>query len=228
MLVGTALIAAGSLGYFDLDNLPPFVIERLPVRFEALWLASLRVHVASACVAFPLCLSALSRRLQRQPALHRGLGRAAALIVLGALVPSGVVLAFDAKGGVLVTLGFLVSAAIVAIAMARGVSAARKRRLAPHRRAMLHVVAQMSVAVSSRSFIVGFDAWGVDPDLAYALALWIPVVGSALAAEFVARAAPGRLRPLPNSLERIRREPSPLPALVRLRAVLRPLPRSGR
>ena len=57
MLVGSALITASSVAYFDFDTLPPFAIEKLPVRFEALWLASLRTHVASALLAFPLSIT---------------------------------------------------------------------------------------------------------------------------------------------------------------------------
>jgi uncharacterized membrane protein len=229
MLIGTALIGASSLGYFDFENLPLFVIEKLPaVRFEALWLASLRVHVASACLAFPLCLVSMSRRLQRRPSLHRVLGRATGIIVLSALVPSGVVLSFEAKGGLPVTLGFVLSAAIVAIAMLRGVSAARARSFAAHRRAMHHVVAQMSVAVSSRVMIVGLDAAGVGPDFAYLVALWIPVLGSALVAELVSARSPGFLRLFVNPFERIPRDVPSLPVLVRLRALFRPIPRLER
>src|SRR5450432_337820 len=102
MLAGSALITAASLRYFDFDTLPPFVIEKLPVRFESLWLGSLRVHVASASLSFPLCILLMTRWLQRRPSLHRLLGRSAGILVLFALVPSGVVLAFDAKGGKLV------------------------------------------------------------------------------------------------------------------------------
>ena len=54
MAAGAALIATASCAYFNFDNVPPFVIEKLPVRFEALWLASLRVHVAAAIISFPL------------------------------------------------------------------------------------------------------------------------------------------------------------------------------
>src|SRR4051812_2551008 len=43
---GSALIAAMSLAYFDFETLPPFVIEKLPLRFESLWLGALRIHVA--------------------------------------------------------------------------------------------------------------------------------------------------------------------------------------
>src|SRR5689334_20547500 len=53
MLAGSALITVASLPYFDFETLPLFVIEKLPVRFESLWLASLRIHVASALLSFP-------------------------------------------------------------------------------------------------------------------------------------------------------------------------------
>jgi uncharacterized membrane protein YozB (DUF420 family) len=228
LLLGSLVITANSLGYFDFETLPDFVIEKLPVRFEALWLLSLRIHVASAALGFPLCLLAMSRRLQRRPTVHRRLGKLAALLLLFALVPSGSVLAFDAKGGTPVTIGFLLSAAIVAAGVVLGVRAARRRDFVAHRRAMQHVVAQMSVAVSSRLLIVGLDALDFEPELAYVIALWVPVVLSALTAELATRRSVVRFPALVPCLERIRREAMAFATLVRLRAVRRPVPRLGR
>ena len=185
MALGAAFIIASSLAYFDFQELPPFAIEKLPVRFSALWLASLRVHVAAALVSLPLCILLMTRLVQRRLAIHRWLGRVAGMIILFALVPSGAVLAFDAKGGAFVTAGFLLSDALVSVFMVKGIVAARRRDLVTHGRAMGHVFAQMSVAVTSRAMLVGFDAAGVSPDLAYVLALWIPVVGSAAVAEML-------------------------------------------
>ncbi len=228
MLLGSALISAASLSYFDFDTLPPFVVEKLPLRFESLWLISLRVHVASALLALPLCALLMTRTLQRRPAWHRGLGRVAAACVLLALVPSGVLLAFDAKGGSVVSAGFLLSAAIVAWAMVYGIAAARRRDLRAHSRAMRHVLAQMSVAVSSRALILALDLAGVDPDLSYVAALWGPVLASAAVAELVsARSLSSLLSPL-YTLQRICREASPLLRLLRVRAHARPLTRPGR
>jgi hypothetical protein len=225
MLLGAALITAASLVYFDTDTLPPFVIEKFPLRFKALWLVSLRVHVASALLSFPLCLVLMTRPIQRRPAWHRWLGRITGALVLFALVPSGVVLAFDAKGGSLVTAGFLLSATIVAVGMVQGVVAARRRNLVSHRRAAWHVVAQMSVAVTSRALLIGLDAAGIDPELSYVISLWVPVLASAAVVELIAA------RPVFSSSsrcsERIRHENIPL-ALVNLRSVLPPVTRLGR
>jgi uncharacterized membrane protein YozB (DUF420 family) len=194
MFLGSALITASSLAYFDFDTLPPFVVEKLPVRFESLWLFSLRVHVAAACLSFPLCLALMTRALQRRAAWHRWVGRLTGLLVLFALVPSGIVLSFDAKGGRSVTAGFLLSAGIVAGFMAQGILAARRRELTDHRRAMWHVVGQMSVAVVSRALILAFDAVGIDPSIAYVVALWAPVLGSVALVEWMFPRALPRVR----------------------------------
>jgi len=228
MLAGSAYITWQSLAYFDFETLPPFVIEKLPVRFESLWLASLRIHVAAAALSFPLCLFLMTRWLQRHAAWHRWLGRIAGCLLLFALVPSGVVLAFDAKGGAPVTAGFLLSGAIVAGCSVAGIKTARRRDLVAHRRAMSHVIAQMSVAVTSRTMIVGFDAAGVDPALAYVVALWVPVLASAAVVELA------WLRSIISGLKSAKpiggmfREPFPLAVPVRVRAVVRPVARLGR
>ncbi len=219
MLAGAALITASSLSYFDLETLPPFVLEKLTVRFESLWLVSLRVHVAAALVALPLCIALMTRPLHRRPDWHRGLGRVAGGIVLLALVPSGVVLAFDAKGGAVVTAGFLLSAAIVAGAMVSGIAAARRRALPAHSRAMRHVFAQMSVAVTSRALLFGLDSADVDPDVAYVVALWVPVLASAAIAELLSR---------PVTERRSRHERSSVAALVRALARACAVARVGR
>jgi uncharacterized membrane protein YozB (DUF420 family) len=222
MLAGAALITASSLAYFDFETVPAFVIEKLPVRFESLWLASLRIHVTAALVTFPLCIALMTRALQRRPAWHRWVGRFTGMSVLLGLVPSGIVLAFDAKGGKGVTAGFLLSAAIVAWFMVRGILAARRRDLVSHRRAMRHVFAQMSVAVTSRALLIGLDYLGINPDLAYVVALWGPVLASAAVAELVSLPSPMQL------IGRIRREIFPLALVVRVRSLARPLVRLGR
>jgi uncharacterized membrane protein len=237
MLAGSLFITAGSLAYFDPETLPPFVVEKLPLRFETLWLWALRVHVASAAVAFPLCLALMTRVLQRRPRWHRALGRIAGVVLLAGLVPSGSVLAFSAKGGWAGSLGFLLSGAVIAGAVVLGVRAARRRDLSAHRHAMLHVVGQMSVAVGSRALIVAFDRAGLDPDVAYVVALWGPVLASIAAAELAAARfdftrlgrplGPSPRLPLSSPSKGTLREISPMAALVRIRSV-RSVARIGR
>lgn len=228
MLVGSGLITAYSLPYFDFDAVAPFVIERLPERFASLWLASLRVHVAAAVVSLPLCLVLMTRWLQRRPAWHRKVGRVAGGLVVVALVPSGVVLAFHAKGGAIVTAGFLLSAAIVGGGVVRGVLAARRRDVASHQRAMRHVVGQMSVAVTSRALLLGLDSAGIDPDLAYVVALWVPVLAAIVVVELVSLRPGALVAFLTRVPKGVRREISVLGSAVRARSLARGFARIGR
>jgi hypothetical protein len=178
LALGSATITNASLAYFG-EDLAPFVIEKLPLPLEDLWMRALQVHVVAAAFCLPACLLlSLAFVLRRAPRLHRWLGRTTGVVVLFALVPSGMYMAWFAKGGAASTVGFMLSGAIVAAAMVQGVRAARARRFVEHRRYVLHVLAQLSVAVTSRAMLFAFDAGGVDEQLAYLVSLWVPVIAS--------------------------------------------------
>jgi uncharacterized membrane protein len=203
MTLGLVLIGLASLEYFWGTKTPEFVVEKADLGVDPLWIGSLYVHVVAALLGFALCLALMTRTLQRKNVLHKWLGRASGVIILGALVPSGAVLALNAKGGRWSTLGFLLSGGIIAVCMCLGIAAARRREFARHRRAMLHVFAQMSVAVSSRVILASAAFIGFEHDNAYVLALWVPVVLSFALTEFAVSSSP-------TSLERIRRAVSTL------------------
>ncbi len=193
--LGAAAIAKASFGYFG-EEMPLFVVEKLPLPYEETWLRVLKFHVAASLFCLPACLLLLSTSaLKRLRGLHRWLGRITGMVTLLVLVPSGAYMAFFAKGGVLGTIGFLLTGTIVAVAMVLGIHAARRRRIVEHRRWMLHVAAQMSVAVISRVMMLGFDAFAFDPSAAYLISLWLPVIGGFLVVESIsekARAASAR------------------------------------
>lgn len=228
MFAGAAAITDASLVYFEPGVVAPFVIERLPtLHLPALWKAALKLHVASALLSFPLCLLLATRWLQRRALWHRRLGRVTGVLLLFVLVPSGAVLAVQAEGGLGVTLGFLLSGAIVVVATVFGVGAARRRDLATHAYAMRHVLAQMSVAVSSRALIAAFAFAGVHPDTVYGIALWGPVLLSAAIVELVS--SPSVLRSFKSlrNPKRSRDDLESFPIVVRT-AVAAAFPRRGR
>lgn len=177
--LGALIIGWASRVYFDSDELAPFVIEKLPLPHEDLWLAALKAHVVAASFALPACLLLSLKRMLRLPRVHRWLGRGTGVVVLAALVPSGLYLSLFAKGGAPATIGFALSGLIVALAMVQGIRRARAKDYVGHRRCALHVLAQLSVAVTSRTLLYLLDAVGIDPDAAYLFALWMPVLASA-------------------------------------------------
>lgn len=177
LAAGSLAITASSLAYFG-EDLAPFVLEKLPLPLEDVWMLALRTHVIAASVCLPGCVLLSLGIVIRRPRLHRWLGRVTAAAVLLALVPSGLYMAWFAKGGLASTVGFALSGLIVAAAMVQGVRTARARRFLEHRRWVLHVLAQLSVAVTSRAMLFAFDAAAVDEQLAYLVSLWVPVVAS--------------------------------------------------
>jgi len=189
LALGSAAITNASRVYFDADEYAPFVLEKLelPVPNEARYIWALQIHVIAAAFALPACLLLLSRTLRRRaPSVHRWLGRLTGAVAVLALAPSGFYLSLYAKGGLLGTLGFMLSGAIVVVAMVQGVRAARAGNYAAHCRFVLHVVAQMAVAVISRAMLFAADAAALDHDTAYIVSLWLPVLGCAALVEWLA------------------------------------------
>lgn len=188
LALGSAAITASSLVYFDADEYAPFLLEKLelPVPNEARYILALQVHVIAAAFALPACLLLLSRTLMRRaPGVHRWLGRLTGSVAVLALAPSGLYLSLYAKGGLPGTLGFMLSGAIVVVAMVQGVRAARAGDHVEHRRFVLHVLAQMAVAVVSRAMLYVADAAAFDHETAYLVSLWLPVIGCAAVVEWL-------------------------------------------
>lgn len=196
LVLGSAVITVTSAVYFDPDELAPFVIEKLPLPMEDLWMIALQVHVVAAALSLPACLLMLSKTLlRRAPRFHRWLGRMTGVTVLLALAPTGFYLSLFAKGGAAATVGFMLSGLIVVVAMVQAVRAARAKNFIAHRRFALHVVAQLSVAVTSRAMLFALDALDVEPNLAYLVSLWLPVVASAALVELIVPRTPSLQSP---------------------------------
>lgn len=194
LALGSAAITMASRVYFDADEYAPFVMEKLdlPLPNEGRYIMMLQLHVIAAAFALPACLLLLSRTLMRRaPRVHRWLGRITGAVAVFALVPSGFYLSLYAKGGLLGTLGFMLSGAIIVVAMVQGVRAARAGKYAAHRRFVLHVLAQMAVAVVSRAMLFVADVAAFDHDTAYVVSLWLPVLGCAALVEWLA--GPGHI-----------------------------------
>lgn len=192
--LGSFAITLSSLAYFIPNERAAFIIEKLPLPAEDLYVLVLRLHVIAAALALPGCLILSSKAfLKRWPGFHRRCGRAVGGLVIAVLTPTGFYLAFFARGGWGATAGFLLSGAIVMAAMIQAIRAARAKRYASHRRFTFHVLGQLSVAVTSRALLFVLESSNLDPDFAYLVSLWIPVLGTFALVEFMVWPAPYQL-----------------------------------
>src|SRR4030095_9023846 len=97
---GSLAITLSSLVYFNPNERATFIIEKLPLPSENLYVLALRLHVLAAAFALPGFLSLTSKTLRtRFPGFHRRCGRLVGILIMGVLAPSGFYLAFFAKGG---------------------------------------------------------------------------------------------------------------------------------
>jgi hypothetical protein len=195
MVVGVWLMSSASTSYWDLGEAHPFFLEKLPLAHPRWWLVALYVHVPSALLSLPACLVLLVGRVRsRWPRFHRWLGRVTGVLILCAVVPSGMYLALFAQGGLITTLGFWLTGSITFVAMLKSIHCARaSMRVGPHtnktksmkahKRFSTHVVAQLAVAVVSRVLLAAAELAGFYAEWAYIAALWVPVLGCALVAE---------------------------------------------
>lgn len=197
--LGSFAITLSSIVYFNTHELAPFVIEKLPLPALDGYVWALRIHVLAAALALPGCILLSSKRLlKRWPSFHRWGGRWIGIIVLVALVPSGFYLSFFARGGWGATVGFILSGIIVLVAMVQGVRSARAKQYDRHRRYVLHVLGQLSVAVSSRAMLYMLESTSLDQNLSYILSLWIPVLATFGLVEYFV--SPTRFKLIPRSL----------------------------
>jgi len=186
MAVGTWMLFEASTSYVELGQEHPFFLEKLPLARPQLWLTALYVHVPAALFSLPACLVLLSNSVRKRlPRAHRWLGRVTGGVVLLAVVPSGLYLAFFAQGGLITTLGFWLTGLIAFGAMVKSIQAARARDFKAHRRFSTHVAAQLSVAVFSRLLLVGAEQIELYSAWVYIAALWFPVIACAVVAELL-------------------------------------------
>jgi uncharacterized membrane protein len=186
MWVGVWMMFSASATYLELGEPHPFFLEKLPLAHPTLWLTALYVHVPAALLSLPASLLLLVRRVRtRAPRFHRWLGRVTGVLVLFAVVPSGLYLAFFAQGGLITTLGFWLTGLIAFVAMVKSIQSARARDMKAHRRFSSHVAAQLSVAVISRFLLIGAEQLGLYSEWVYIAALWVPVIACAFVAELL-------------------------------------------
>lgn len=189
-LTGALLITQNSLRDFGPGGEGIFIEQRGEIGRQPLWKGCLYVHVAAGIVCLLSVLPQFSRKLLRRiPALHRGCGRIYAISVLFVLCPTGIYLAFFAKGGLAGQTAFLLLGVATFHATLRGVTAmiGSSRDLTAHREWMIRSFAFAASAITFRIYHFAFFLGGVADDTNYVTSLWFSVLGNAAVAELLIR-----------------------------------------
>ncbi|MEL6546196.1 MAG: DUF2306 domain-containing protein [Myxococcota bacterium] len=186
LAAGCVLVLASSVAYLIPGATHPFLDERPWLSANALWRATLTLHVGSGVFCLPLGALLLSNRLAlRWPRFHRILGRSYAIVLLFGMVPSGTYLSLFAKGGFATGSGFLLSGLFAAGCTVQGVRSATQGRIAQHREWMWRAYGQLASAITFRIVHLALQFTDMPYDTLYLVSLWTSVVGNAVIVEVI-------------------------------------------
>ncbi|MHA1524808.1 MAG: DUF2306 domain-containing protein [Alphaproteobacteria bacterium] len=153
------------------------------------------VHVAASPLALLIVPFQLSAKFRsHRPARHRLLGRLYCLVVLAGGI-SGLIIAFNADGGLVARAGFLLLSLVWLGVTARAVLLARAGRFGDHRRWMIRSAALTFAAVTLRLWLAAQLAAGVPFDIAYPIVAWGCWVLNLAVVEFFLQRSPPAPRP---------------------------------
>ena len=189
-LAGALLITQNSLRDFGPGGDGIFAEQKGELGRQPIWLLCLYIHVAAGIVCLLSILPQFSRKLLRRiPALHRWCGRIYATSVLFIVCPTGIYLAFFAKGGLAGQTGFLLLGGLTFHTTLRGVTSmiGGARDLVAHREWMTRSFAYTASAITFRIYHIAFFLGGMTEDTNYVTSLWLSILGNAAVAELVLR-----------------------------------------
>jgi len=195
--VAVAAYAIGVYGFFPLGAA---VHPDMRATFEAHRLDLVYTHVFASVFALVLGPFQFWARLRStRPALHRWSGRIylGVGVLFGGL--AGLLVGFNAFGGLVARLGFVCLAVAWLVSGFMAYRAIRSHDVASHRRWMVRNFALTFAAVTLRLWLPGLVVSGVPFEVAYPLVAWLCWVPNLVVAEslFNRTNAPG-VRPAPG------------------------------
>jgi len=173
---GTILIVWESRHYFLPGMVHGFVLERMELALEDWWRYTLTAHVAGGLLCLLSSLLQYSELLlKRATWLHRNLGRIYALSIIMVVFPTGVALAFVAKGGLSGTIGFLVLSFATLFTVLFGMIAIYRKNLRSHQAWISRSFALVTSAITFRVLQLGLTRLDLDYQKIYQISLWASI-----------------------------------------------------
>lgn len=164
----------------------PFLEERIELSESPTWRAMLALHVAAGAASLLASfLQFLRPVLRRSPWLHRWFGHVYSWSILGVLAPTGLYLAWFAKGGALGITGFLVLGILATHSTWMGWLTIRRGQTTEHVGWMIRSFAMVTTAITFRIYNILLVQTGMTFETGYLVALYLSLFGNLLAAEWL-------------------------------------------
>ena len=180
----SCLLVYNTLPYFTFSREYGFIQERILLFQIPFYTFCFYTHIAagSFCILSAI-LQFSSRLLKKKKAIHVWSGRIYVFVVLIVGAPTGMFMAFFAKGSNMEKALFMVMALIWFYATARGLQVVLEKKIIAHKQWMMRSYAMAMTAVTFRIYHLLFYMLGWSHLENYELSLWISVVGNIIFAE---------------------------------------------
>ena len=180
------LLIYNTLPYFSFSKEFIFIEERLFLFQSSVYSGCFYVHIAAGSLCIATALIQFSRYiLKRSKAIHRISGKIYVFVVLVLGAPTGLYMAFFAKGSFWERSLFLFMAAWWFITTLYGLTTIQKKNIVAHKIWMMRSYAMAMTAVTFRVYHIAFFLLGWGHLENYEISLWISVVGNMLLAEYI-------------------------------------------
>lgn len=180
------LLVYNTLPYFSFSGDFSFIRERDFLFKNGFYHACFYIHIFAGAVCIINALIQFSRYiLKKSKAIHRWSGRFYVFVVLFLGAPTGLYMAFFAKGSFWERVLFMFMAIFWFITTYYGLTTILKKNVLAHKIWMVRSYAMAMTAVTFRIYHIVFYLldWGHLEN--YELSLWISVVGNMLFAEYI-------------------------------------------
>ncbi len=180
------LLAHNAILYFTHGGEYGILPEKWAARQDMLWNTCFYIHLPTGvlCLLSPLFLFA-RRYIKKGLSLHQFIGRLYVWITLVLVCPTGMYLAFYAKGGTVTQVGFLIQGLLLAAFTYQGYLAICRGDKRAHVRYMTRSYAMVLVVITFRVLHIVFFMWKVPYQDNYAMSQWLGLSLNALLAEIV-------------------------------------------
>lgn len=182
----SGLLAFNALHYYTFSPLYGILPEKVMAFKNWVWTVSFYLHMGAGviCLFVPIVLFVGEAfRLSKQ--WHRRLGKLYVYDTLVIIVPTGLYMAFFAKGGTSTQLGFIVQGLALALSTVLAVLSIKQGNLIQHKQWMMRSYSFAFAVVTFRVLHIFFYNLKVPYELNYQLSQWVAVLFNALVVEII-------------------------------------------
>lgn len=186
LIILTCLLSFNALHYYSFSNLYGILPEKQHVLNDPVWKLSFYIHMGTGvvCLVIPIVLF-LGRTFNLPSKWHKQLGIIYIIDVLVLVCPTGLYMAFYAKGGLWAQIGFVAQGVFMWYFTWMSYRDAKQRQFQQHRFWIIRSYAMAAGALTFRLYHIAFYYLEIPYEINYSTSQWISILSNLIIAEII-------------------------------------------